>query len=274
MANLNVSIAKSASPYYPDVHLMLILVPLISAFNYALTYSNIHLNWFLALTFTLDTLQGYVAWWGVRAFILYLDKKLPYTQNMSQRLIAQLVGSLGIGLLIISILTELVCLIARGTFVPLHFYTHDLPIISIWFFVINGIYVGIYFFKAWQSLNNDASKEQNSFWIRNGKNEIQLPFHELAGIYVDGDYSVVCDTNGKKYYQDISLAQIEKQLPAQLFYRLNRQYLLHYQMITGFKKEKNGKLEVLIRPHQLLPAQTKVSRTKASAFKSWFKARQ
>ena len=76
-------------PYHPDVTLFLILIPFISAFNYYLTYSNIQLNGFLVLTFCIDTVQGYIAWWGVRYFILYLDKKTPYEKGFVKRIILQ-----------------------------------------------------------------------------------------------------------------------------------------------------------------------------------------
>ncbi len=46
------------SPYFPDIHVFLTLIPLISAFNYYLTYSNIRFNWFLILTFLIDTVTS------------------------------------------------------------------------------------------------------------------------------------------------------------------------------------------------------------------------
>lgn len=99
---------KFRNPYHPDIPLFLVLIPFISAFNYYLTYSNIGLNWFLLLTFTIDTVQGYFAWWGVRAFILYLDQKLPYETGVFRRIAVQFFSTTVIGLTIISLLTELV----------------------------------------------------------------------------------------------------------------------------------------------------------------------
>ena len=78
---------KHQNPYHPDVWLFLILIPLISAFNYYLTYTHIQLNWFLLLTFSIDTAQGYVAWWGVRSFIFFLDKKQPFENGPSKRVV-------------------------------------------------------------------------------------------------------------------------------------------------------------------------------------------
>lgn len=54
------------------------------------------------------------------------------------------------GLLVIISLTELVSLIARGRFVPISFYTFDVFIFIIWFFVINGIYIGMQYYAEWK----------------------------------------------------------------------------------------------------------------------------
>jgi hypothetical protein len=126
------------------------LIPFISAFSYYLTYPNIKPNGFLLLTFTIDTVQGYAAWWGVRAFILYLDRRWPYGRGLPRRIALQVAGSLVIGLLIISVLTEAVSWVARGRPAPLHFYTRDLFIISTWFFGINGICLGFHCYHQCQ----------------------------------------------------------------------------------------------------------------------------
>ena len=70
--------------YKPDVWIFLILIPIISAINYYLTYTNIRFNAFLVMTFCLDTAQGYAAWWVVRIIIRYLDKVLPYEHSLSR----------------------------------------------------------------------------------------------------------------------------------------------------------------------------------------------
>lgn len=262
-------------PYHPDVALFLVLIPFIAAFNYYLTYSSMRLSWFLLLTFSIDTVQGYAAWWGVRTFIFWLDKKIPYEKNFTARIVGQLIGTMVIGLGVISLLTELVSWIARGKPAPLNFYTIDLVIISIWFFVINGIYIGLYYYNQWKRSEEERREEKRltsgGMVVRQGKQEIKLAFEDLAGFLVDGEYAVACQTAGKKYYVDQSLDKIEDSLPASVFFRLNRQFILHRQMVIGFKRAENGKLQVSLNAHENFPAEITVSRTKASAFKDWFR---
>src|SRR6186713_1921060 len=109
----------AASKKYNDIKFFLIAIAFISAFNYYLTYTNIRFNWFFFLTYTIDTVQGWLAWWAVRSIIIYLDKKLPYTDRPLKRILIQLVLTTTVGLLIIILLTELVSLIARGHTAPL-----------------------------------------------------------------------------------------------------------------------------------------------------------
>src|SRR5678815_1277735 len=107
-----------ARPKYNDVKFFLIAIAFISAFNYYLTWHNIKLNWFLILTYTIDTVQGWLAWWAVRSIIIYLDKKLPYTHRPAKRIIIQCLLTTVAGLLIIILLTELVSFIAKGRLAP------------------------------------------------------------------------------------------------------------------------------------------------------------
>ncbi|MCK6616476.1 MAG: LytTR family transcriptional regulator [Cyclobacteriaceae bacterium] len=262
------------NPYYPDIPIFLVLIPFISAINYYLTYTNIKLNGFLLLTFTIDTVQGYFGWWGARSFIFHLDKRLPYEKNLVKRLFIQVAGTLVIGLFIISILTEVVSLIARGRTVPLDFYSFDLFIIGIWFLVVNGIYLGIHYYKRYQESELQRLHEKQirteGLFVKQGKQEILLHFQNLEGLFVDGDYVVACQLDGKRFYLTQSLDKIEKEMPSEFFFRLSRQYIIHRQSVVGFKRIENGKILVQLKATSRFPVEITVSRLRAPAFKSWF----
>jgi len=261
------------NPYHPDVALFLLLIPFISAFNYYLTYSNIRLSWFLVVTFTLDTVQGYIAWWAVRKLIFYLDRRLPFQQSLLKRIIIQLITTMALGMLIIILLTELTAWIARGRPAALNFYTTDVFIISIWFFVINGIYIGFFFYNQWKTLEAERRDEKreraDGLVLKQGKQDLILTFETVAGFLVETEYVVAIQLTGKKFVVDQSLDKLEKTLPS-VFFRVNRQYILHRQVIRGFRRIENGKLEILLNAEGPFPAEITVLRTKASAFKCWF----
>ena len=265
---------KQTSPYHPDVILFLIFIPIISAINYYLTYSNVKFNGFLALTFTIDTLTGYMAWLAVRKLILYLDRALPYSSGMGRRMTLQLVGTTVLGLSIISALTELTSFIAKGEPAPLEFYTIDLIIIGIWFFFINAIYLGLYYYNRLKdtedSLEADKKLSREGFTTRVGKKDVRIAFENLLGFFKDGDYTYAQGRDGRRYYVNQSLDKIESRIPEGTFFRLNRKCILHRKAISEFKRIENGKILVIPINTEFLPTEIKVSRTKAPQFKHWF----
>jgi hypothetical protein len=267
--------SNHTNPYQPDIALFLVIIPFISAINYYLTYTNIHLNGFLVLTFSIDTAQGYLAWWAVRSLILFLDKKWPYEKGPLKRIIFQIISTTFMGLAIISVLTELVSWLAKGKPAPLSFYAIDLFIIGIWFFVMNGIYIGLHYYNEWQRSEEKRREESllksGGIMVKQGKTDILLRFEELAGLFMEDDYVAATTLTGQKFFLGESLDKMEKKLPTLFFFRLNRQFIVHRQLVTGFRRTGNGKILVLLNKNQNIPAEIPVSRTKAVAFKPWFR---
>jgi hypothetical protein len=157
---------------YHDVKFFIIAIAFISAFNYYLTYTNIKFNWFLVFTYTMDTIQGWLAWWAVRSIIIYLDKKLPYRNGPIRRILSQLLITTFTGLFVITALTELVSWIVMGRPALLNFYSFDIFIFIIWFFVINGIYIGLHYYWEWNESERQREEEKKlrtgGFTVKHG----------------------------------------------------------------------------------------------------------
>jgi DNA-binding LytR/AlgR family response regulator len=261
---------------YNDIKFFLIAIAFISAFNYYLTYNNIHLNWFLILTYVIDTAEGWLAWAAVRSIIIYLDKKMPYAHLPLKRIFIQLLLTTVAGLLVIIVLTELVSWIAKGRPAPLNFYLFDVFIFIIWFFVINGIYIGMHYYAEWKQSEMQRHEEKKlragGFSVKHGAQNLLITFADIFGFYVEDGYTILLTWQNKKYFPDKSLDKIEEALPAELFFRLNRQYILHRKALTGFKRTGDGKIDVLVTAPENFPGTIPVSRTRAVGFKNWFHA--
>jgi len=259
---------------YHDVKFFLIAIAFISAFNYYLTWSNIRFNWFLIATYTIDTVQGWLAWWAMRTIIIWLDKKMPYGHNPLKRIGVQLVITTVAGLLTIIILTELVSWLVRGKPALLNFYLFDIFIFTIWFLVINGIYIGMHYYSEWKNSEDQRRKEREirstGYTVKQGKQNVLIAFDEILSFYADEGYTVLLTRQNKKYLQDRSLDKIEDSLPEESFFRLNRQYIIHRSAVKGFKRTGDGKIDVLLAQFDHLPEAIQVSRTKAVSFKIWF----
>jgi DNA-binding LytR/AlgR family response regulator len=259
---------------YNDVKFFLIAIAFISAFNYYLTWSHIKLNWFLLLTYTIDTVQGWLAWWAVRSIVIYLDNKMPYGKRPLKRILVQLALTTTAGLLVIILLTELESVIARGHTAPLSFYLFDVFIFVIWFIVINGIYIGLHYHQEWKQSEHSRQEEKKvrvaGYSVKQGKQNLLIPFDEISGFYSEDGYSILLNLQNRKFFPDKSLDKIEGELPEEWFFRLNRQYIIYRNAIKGFKRTNDGKLDVTIRKLENLPETVQVSRTKAVVFKKWF----
>ncbi|RRB01999.1 LytR/AlgR family response regulator transcription factor [Larkinella rosea] len=259
---------------FRDVRLFLFLIPFINALNYYLTYTHIPSGWRLIATFLIDTLEGYAAWWLIRFLIQQLDQRFPYERSIIQRIIVQCIATSVAGILVIALTTEFVNFLASDQPVPRRFYTHDIFIFFIWILAINGIYIGAHFHAQFQQADltkNEALRiRQDGFVVRSGKQNIAIPFHEISGFYVDGEYTMVLTDQQKRYVIDQSLDKLEQELPAEWFFRLNRQYILHRQTLAAFDRLENGKLNIRLKPTPGFPESIPMSRIKAPVFKKWF----
>jgi hypothetical protein len=264
----------TAKHKYNDVKFFLIAIAFISAFNYYLTWSNIKFNWFLIFTYIVDTVQGWLAWWAVRSIIIYLDKKMPYTDRPLKRILVQLLFTTIVGLLVIILLTELVSWLVRGRPALSNFYLFDIFIFIIWFCVINGIYVGMHYYAEWKQSEKKREEEKKlrtgGFPVKQGNQNLLIAFGDILSFYAEGGYSVLITWQNKKYILDKSLDKIEKGLPEEAFFRVNRQYIVQRRALTGFKRAGDGKIDVLVSALENFPTVIPVSRTKAASFKNWF----
>ena len=87
---------------------------------------------------------------------------------------------------------------------------------------------------------------------------------------MEGEYSILVTGQSKKYFLDQSLDKIEKLIPGEFFFRLNRQYILSRLALKGFSRVENGKLNILVCYPECFPDPVLVSRIKAPAFKKWY----
>jgi len=268
-----------AALYELDRRLFLVLIPAINLINYYLTYTHLPVGWRLPATFLIDTLQGYAAWWVARSLIRRLDSLLPYEKAPVRRILLQLVATTVAGLLVIALSTEYINGLVSERPVPAEFYSHHLFLFAIWFLVVNGIYIGLYFYFQSQQTAAQipaATSVQlppvEGLLVRSGRQTVHLSYADIRGFWVEGDYTLVGTHDRKQYVADASLDKLEMEVPAGSFFRANRQYLLHRHCITGFERQANGKLLLQLRVVAHFPESVAISRTKAPAFRKWFSA--
>ena len=119
-----------------------------------------------------------------------------------------------------------------------------------------------------QSINSYKEKEHKSrFLIKIGEKYLSITTKEIA-YFISEDKSVYIITNDKiRYPVEHSLDELEKILDSNTFFRLNRQYIAHFDSIFRLHTSFNGKIKVQLKPET--KEDVIVSRDKASILKDW-----
>ncbi len=257
-----------------DIIFFLVLIPIINALNYFITYTNVSLNLYFFVTFLIDTCLGYSAWLLIRFIILELEKKYPLKNFTWQRLAVQLLLTSVLGLSIIVIVTVAINFFARDTPIPNNFYTHDIFIYLVWILVINGIYIGIYYYHIWKTSEEQLLREQElkttGVTVRIGAKNTKVPLININGFFAEQGATFIIDQHSKTHLVDNSLEVIERNLSEKIFFRVNRKFILKRNVILSYKRIKDGKLVLTISLGTTFPTEIIVSRLKAPSFKKWF----
>jgi DNA-binding LytR/AlgR family response regulator len=104
--------------------------------------------------------------------------------------------------------------------------------------------------------------------VRKGEEYITLSVKDIVFIYRSDTIVIVTDKQERKYLCDKNLTQLEEELDAGLFFRVNRQYLVNINFIKSFKAVDKVKLEVFLKiPHSDHPII--VSQKTAPQFRKW-----
>jgi len=109
-------------------------------------------------------------------------------------------------------------------------------------------------------------KEKFIVSVRN--NWIPVDTKDIA-CFVRENLNYLYTFNGDKYILDYTtLEDIEELLDPRIFYRSNRQSIIHINAIQSVKPHENQKLSVFLKAP--LKMELDISREKAPAFKKWF----
>ena len=108
---------------------------------------------------------------------------------------------------------------------------------------------------------------RNRFLIKQGQKLMSIDVSEVAYIYSENKCSFIRTHQNQKYLIDQPLDALEKELPPQLFFRANRQYLITDKAVHSIHTWFNQKLKVDLRPEP--DENIIISRDKANEFKAW-----
>lgn len=109
---------------------------------------------------------------------------------------------------------------------------------------------------------------KEKFIVNQRNNWIPVDARDIA-CFARDNLNYLHTFSGEKYILDYTtLEDIEELLDPKIFYRANRQNIIHINAIQSVKPHENQKLSVLLKSP--LKMEIDISREKAPAFKKWF----
>lgn len=119
--------------------------------------------------------------------------------------------------------------------------------------------------QQWQQQSGGCYKKR--FLVKRGTDYISIKTEDIAYFYATHKLVCMVDSKNQKFILDQSLADIEKQLDPQCFYRVNRKYLVSMSAIRRIKSYPKSKLEVELEPS--ISEEIIISQENVTAFKEW-----
>lgn len=114
-------------------------------------------------------------------------------------------------------------------------------------------------------LDSNASKERLLF--RFGTKLHSLKFDDISYIFSKNKISYFVTKNGQKLPSDYKLQDLEEQVDHSLFFRANRQYIIHINAIDSIKTHSASRLKLTLNPP--IDGNLIISTEKTREFKKW-----
>ncbi|MGB4929796.1 MAG: LytTR family DNA-binding domain-containing protein, partial [Chitinophagales bacterium] len=108
---------------------------------------------------------------------------------------------------------------------------------------------------------------QQRFLVSNGAKLKSVAIHEIAYFYADQKLNFLVEKSGKQFIVDHSLDKLEPQLDPELFFRINRQFIISFESISSMVSYSKSRIKVELQP----PASREsiVSVERSPEFKIW-----
>lgn len=126
-------------------------------------------------------------------------------------------------------------------------------------------------------LEHNKTSFKERFLVRLGTRMEVIETKDIAYLKSEDKMVILTDMKGRSFPMDQSLDQYTHCLSPKLFFRVNRQFLIHLQIIHSIEQEGSGKLFVNLKTLQVNAPKLEflnVSKEKATAFKKWLQGEE
>ena len=118
-----------------------------------------------------------------------------------------------------------------------------------------------------KAMNPQVEKYKNRFLVHSRDQYHTLKDDDIAYFYADGKYTFLVSKNGKRFFSDHNISQLENFLDPSKFFKVNRKYIIHISSISTMTAYSKSRLKVDLKPPH--PEDVIVSVERSPAFKAW-----
>lgn len=119
--------------------------------------------------------------------------------------------------------------------------------------------------KVWEQLSKPAFKER--FMVKIGEHIHSVPTPSVRLFFAEGRNTYLIREDGRKLITDYKMETLEEVLNPEVFFRVNRSYMINLDAIKDVLVYSNSRLK--INPNFSFSEEIIVSRERVNAFKHW-----
>lgn len=109
---------------------------------------------------------------------------------------------------------------------------------------------------------------KSRFLVKSGNKLVPIAVDQIAYFYKD-EIVFLLTAENKKFHVNYSLDELERILNPKIFFRANRQFIVHIQSIESIHPYFKGKLKLRLKPVPSVTDEVIISQEKSSRFKDW-----
>lgn len=118
-----------------------------------------------------------------------------------------------------------------------------------------------------ESIKEGKDTYKSRFLVRSGSKIKAVKTEEIAYFYADRKLNMLVTREGQKYPVDYSLDNLLTMLDPMLFFRVNRQLIIHIDAAVGIHPYFKGRIKLELHPP--LEAEVIISSERTPLFKAW-----
>ncbi|SFU19142.1 LytTr DNA-binding domain-containing protein [Algoriphagus locisalis] len=148
--------------------------------------------------------------------------------------------------------------------------THSsFPLMALPVFLFNIYYLIYYHILRKQESKPSKQTQRKTLLVQQGNRTIPIPLQDIRYIYHRNRINYLVTASQSSYFLNETLDELERKLPQDDFFRINRKMIIQYQACQDFRSNGHGKLLLHLSPS--FPDDITVSQNKAGKFKEWIR---